>query len=111
MKSLCVITIQLNTLTDVPYEMTVGGAFVYVCERDRVKDFVYITRFFPRGPRRPRYNVVAVYTCITIEIADSEGDNNYPMYNRCIFNAMLTSPTLHDWGSLRLLKDRYQLQL
>jgi len=35
MKSLCVITIQLNTLTDVPYEMTVGGAFVYVCERDR----------------------------------------------------------------------------
>jgi len=37
---LCVITIQLNTLTDVPYEMTVGGAFVYVCERDRVKDFV-----------------------------------------------------------------------
>ena len=44
MKSLCVITIQLNTLTDVPYEMTVGGAFVYVCERDRVKDFVYITR-------------------------------------------------------------------
>jgi len=31
-KSLCVITIQLNTLTDVPYEMTVDGAFVYVCE-------------------------------------------------------------------------------
>ena len=41
MKSLCVVTIQLNTLTDVPYKMTVGGAFVYVCERD--KDFVYIT--------------------------------------------------------------------
>ena len=41
MKSLCVITIQLNTLTDVPYEMTVCGAFVYRCERDRVKDFVY----------------------------------------------------------------------
>jgi len=39
---------KLNTLTDVPYEMTVGGAFVYVCERDR-------------GPRRPRYNGVAVY--------------------------------------------------
>ena len=32
MKSLCVITIKLNTLTDVPYQMTVGGAFVYVCE-------------------------------------------------------------------------------
>ena len=51
MKSLCVITIQLNTLTDVPYQMTVGGAFVYVCERDRVKDFeqrsrVYIACFF-----------------------------------------------------------------
>jgi len=43
MKSLCVITIQLNTLTDVPYKMTMGGAFVYVCESDRVKDFVYIT--------------------------------------------------------------------
>ena len=44
MKSLCVITIKLNTLTDVPYEMMVGGACVYICERDRVKDFVYITR-------------------------------------------------------------------
>ena len=32
MKSLCVITIKLNTLTDVPYQMTVGGAFAYVCE-------------------------------------------------------------------------------
>ena len=56
MKSLCVIAIQPNTLTDVPYEMMVGGAFVYVCERDRVKGFLYITRFvitlfFPRGPR------------------------------------------------------------
>ena len=53
--------------------MTVGGAFVYVCE-SRVKDFeqrsrvynavrynaVYITHFFPRGPRRLRYNGVAV---------------------------------------------------
>ena len=29
---LCVITIKLNTLTDVPYQKTVGGAFVYVCE-------------------------------------------------------------------------------
>ena len=36
MKSLCVITIKLNTLTDVPYQMTVSGTFVYVCERDRV---------------------------------------------------------------------------
>ena len=62
MKSLCVITIQLNTLTDVPYQMTVGRVFVYVCERDLVKDFVYITQFFPRGPRRPRYNGVAVYS-------------------------------------------------
>ena len=32
MKSLCVVTIKLNTVTDVPYQMTVGGAFVYVCE-------------------------------------------------------------------------------
>ena len=32
MKILCVITIKLNTLTDVPYQMMVGGAFVYVCE-------------------------------------------------------------------------------
>ena len=42
MKSLCVITIQLNTLTDIPYQMTVGGAFVYmyvnICERGRVKE-------------------------------------------------------------------------
>jgi len=29
MKSLFVITIKLNTLTDVPYQMTVGVAFVY----------------------------------------------------------------------------------
>jgi len=39
MKSLCVIIIKLNTLTDVPYQMTVGGAlFMYVktCERGRV---------------------------------------------------------------------------
>ena len=68
MKSLCVITIKLNTLTDVPYQMTVGGAFVY-CERGRVKDFeqrsrvynaVHYNMFFPRGPRQPRYNGVAV---------------------------------------------------
>ena len=37
MKSLCVITIKLNTLTDVPYQITVGKAFVYGCERGRVK--------------------------------------------------------------------------
>ena len=65
MKSLCVITIQLNTLTDVPYQMTVCEAFFYVCERERVKDFVYITRsvitqVFSHGPRRLRYNGVAV---------------------------------------------------
>ena len=30
--SLCVITIKLNTLTDVPYQMMVGGAFVNACE-------------------------------------------------------------------------------
>jgi len=30
---LCVITIKVNTLTDVPYQMTVGGAFIYVCEK------------------------------------------------------------------------------
>jgi len=29
---LCVKNIKLNTLTDVPYQMTVGGAFVYACE-------------------------------------------------------------------------------
>ena len=32
MESLRVITIEVNTLTDVPYQMTVGGPFVYVCE-------------------------------------------------------------------------------
>ena len=48
--------------------MTVGGAFVYICERGLNNGRVYITltrsvitRFFPLGPRRPRYNGVAVY--------------------------------------------------
>jgi len=55
MKHSCVITIKLITLTDVPYKMTLGGAFVYICERDRVKDLVYITLsvitlFFPVDP-------------------------------------------------------------
>jgi len=27
-----VLTIKLNTLTNVPYQMTMGEAFVYVCE-------------------------------------------------------------------------------
>ena len=39
MKYLCVITIKLNTLTDVPYQMTVSGAFVHECERGQVIDF------------------------------------------------------------------------
>ena len=56
MKSLCLINIKLNTLTDVPYQMTVCGAFVYVCKRGRIKD--YITRFFPVDPND---NGVAVY--------------------------------------------------
>ena len=59
MKSLCVITIELNTLlADVPYQMTVGGAFVYVCEvalKILNNGRVYITRsvimhFFPWTP-------------------------------------------------------------
>ena len=52
------------TLTDVPYQMTVGGAFVYVCEKGRVKDFEQRSRVynavFSRAPRRPCYNGVAV---------------------------------------------------
>ena len=85
MKSLCVVT-----LTDVPYQMTVGGAFVYVvktCERRRVKDFeqrlrvynvvrynavrynaVGYNAFFPCGPRRPRYNGVAVYNAVRYSV-------------------------------------------
>ena len=56
MKKMCVITIQLNTLTDVPYQMTVGGAFVYVCENlwKRLRNrfwttfvFVYNAVFIP----------------------------------------------------------------
>ena len=50
MKSLFVITMKLNTLTDVPYQMTVGGAFVYVyektCESGRVKDFEQRSRVY-----------------------------------------------------------------
>ena len=56
--------------------MTVGGSFVYVCVKDfeqwsRVYNAVryntviitqsVIKRVFSRGPRRPRYNGVAVY--------------------------------------------------
>ena len=40
--------------TDVPYQMRVGGAFVYVCERGRGKDFEYnavrYNKFFPIDP-------------------------------------------------------------
>ena len=48
--------------------MTVGGAFVYVCEP--VKEVmlkilnngsVNISRVLSRGPRQPHYNGVAVY--------------------------------------------------
>ena len=59
MKSLCVVT-KLNTLTDVPYQMTVGGAFVYVCEN-----------MWKRLEQRSRvynaicYNGVAVYKSIS----------------------------------------------
>ena len=69
MKSLCVITIELNTLlADVPYQMTVGGAFVYVCEvalKILNNGRVYITRsvimhFFP-WTLMTHYNGVAVY--------------------------------------------------
>ena len=67
----CVTTIKLNTLTDVPYKVTVGGAFVYVCERDRVKYFVYvtrsvITRFFPVDPDD---RVIMELQCIYIYIS------------------------------------------
>ena len=68
MKSLCVITIKLNTLTDVPNQMTVGWAFVYVCERDRDIDFAQRSRVY----NAVRYNaffpldrVIMVSQCIT----------------------------------------------
>ena len=45
---------KLNTLTDVPYQMMVGGAFVYLCEiEQRSRVFItlsVITRFFPVYP-------------------------------------------------------------
>jgi len=61
MKCLCIITIKQNTLTDIPYQMTVGHLFTYVktCERGRVKDFEQRSRvynavcynaFFPLDP-------------------------------------------------------------
>ena len=59
MKSLCVITIKLNTLTDVPYQIMVGGAFVYIrenlCKRSRLKILNNIrvciyNAFFPVDP-------------------------------------------------------------
>ena len=39
MGSRCVITMKLNTLTDVPYQMKVGGTFVYVCENRSPRPF------------------------------------------------------------------------
>ena len=49
-------------MTDVPYQMTVvGHLFTYVktWERGRVNHY---NAFFPRGPQRPRYNGVALYS-------------------------------------------------
>ena len=88
MKSLCVITIQLNTPTDVPYQMMVDGTFVYVCENlwktqrghSNILNNgrVYITRsvimrVFSCGPRRPRYNGVAVYCFLLFEVKTLKG--------------------------------------
>ena len=74
MKSLCVITIQLNTLTDVPYKMTVGGAFVYVCERDRVKDFLHmgllvLTPLLPLD--------IMILTCRSVSVTKTNDFNRY----------------------------------
>ena len=64
------------TLTNVPYQMTVGGAFVYICENlvevsltilfnlnnGRVcTTWSVILQIFPCGPLRLHYNGVAVY--------------------------------------------------
>ena len=43
-----------HLIYDVPYQMTVGGAFVYVCERDHVIDFEQRSRVYITG--------VAVYS-------------------------------------------------
>ena len=71
MKSLCVITIKLNTLSDGPYQMTVGGAFVWVCEnlwkRDRVVDFEQRSRVYNElFPVDPDDRVIMELQCITI---------------------------------------------
>ena len=62
MKSLCVVTIKLNTLTDVPYQMKVYRAlFTYVKPVKEVASKILnngrvyitrsvITRFFPMDP-------------------------------------------------------------
>ena len=44
MKSLCVITIELNTLTNVPYQMTVGGALVSVFSSMVITHKLFINR-------------------------------------------------------------------
>ena len=74
MKSLCVITLKLNTLTDdIPND---GGWSICLRMLKPVKEValkilnngrVYITKSviiggFSRGPGRPRYNGVAVYS-------------------------------------------------
>ena len=72
MKSLCVITIKLNTLTDVPYQIKwVGHLFMYVkyCERGRVKHFeqrlcVYnVVRFNVFPPVDPDDRVIMESMC------------------------------------------------
>ena len=63
MKSLCVITIKLNTPTDVRYQWRwVGHLFTYVktCERGRVNAVRSSC-----GPQRLRYNGVTVYQFVS----------------------------------------------
>jgi len=50
---------NLNTLTDVPYQMTVGGAFVCAV---KTRSFV-ITRFFPVDPHN---RVIMELQCTTL---------------------------------------------
>ena len=56
------ITIKLNIPTDVPCQMMVGGAFVYMCENLVEVAIRYNAGFFPYGSLHGQhYNEVPVY--------------------------------------------------
>ena len=69
MKSLRVITIKLNTLTHVPYQMTVGHLFTYVKtrERGRIKDLEQRSRVYNAVHYNASFFPVDLDDCVIME--------------------------------------------